>query len=381
LYDPPDDANCDGTANSTQDEFVEIVNRTEEPLLLDALSLSDGDEVRHVWRPGTVLPAQSAAVVFGGGAPTAPGTPPWHCGTSPEGTLVDVASSGRLSLSNTGDTLSLRLTYGDILDTLTYTSTSAQDQSLVRWPEMELKSAWMTHEDLRDSSGPHSPGRRVDGRPFTEPASVPEDTGLDTGLDTGSGGSGTTIDTAEPVLLEGLIINEVMADPGDLDANCDGTLDTIDDEYIEIVNTQKDAIDLSGATLSDEVSVRHVFGEDAWLAPAHVWVIFSAGTPTFDGSSLALGEHCIEWPANVTGHVASTGTLALNNLGDTLWLEDSSGTILASVSYGSEANDDQSLTRDPDLSTSSLVQHTLAGGSGRRLSPGTRVDGSVLSEE
>jgi len=295
---------------------------------------------------------------------------------------MDVASSGRLSLNNTGDTLSLQLTGGDILDSLTYTSTTALDQSLVRWPETELKSSWMTHGDRPDAAGPHSPGRRVDGRAFTEPAATgPDDTGLDTGLDTGTGGSGTTTDTAAPTLLEGLIINEVMADPGDLDANCDGTLDTIDDEYIEIVNTHKEALDLSGATLSDEVSVRHVFGEDTWIDPSHVWVIFSAGTPTFDGSSLSLGEHCIEWPAHVTGLVASTGTLALNNLGDTLWLEDSTGTLLVSASYGSEANDDQSLTRSPDLSSSSLVQHTLAEGSGRRLSPGTRVDGSELTAE
>jgi len=38
---------------------------------------------------------------------------------------------------------------------------------------------------------------------------------------------------------------------GSWDANCDGTANTTDDEFVEIVNTGTIAVDLSGATLSD----------------------------------------------------------------------------------------------------------------------------------
>jgi len=72
---------------------------------------------------------------------------------------------------------------------------------------------------------------------------------------------------------------------------------------------------------------------------------------------------------------ASSGGLGLNNSGDTVTLNDGV-TDQDIVTYASEAGDNQSLTRDPDIS-GSFVKHTTATNSvGAAFSPGTRIDGS-----
>ena len=51
-----------------------------------------------------------------------------------------------------------------------------------------------------------------------------------------------------------------------------------------------------------------------------------------------------------------------------------------SYTYGSEGGDDQSLTRDPDISgPDPMVKHSqIEGANGALFSPGTRVDGSFF---
>ena len=68
-----------------------------------------------------------------------------------------------------------------------------------------------------------------------------------------------------------------------------------------------------------------------------------------------------------------------NNDGDTVTLKNSEGTIVATLSYGSEGGDNQSLGRDPDF-TGSFVKHSaITGNGGALFSPGYRNDGSTLS--
>lgn len=75
--------------------------------------------------------------------------------------------------------------------------------------------------------------------------------------------------------------------------------------------------------------------------------------------------------------VSSTGQLGLNNTGDTVTLNNGAVNV-ASYTYGSEGGDNQSLTRDPDVTGADpLVKHSTATGSGGALfSPGTMIDGS-----
>ncbi|MCF8357482.1 MAG: lamin tail domain-containing protein [Prolixibacteraceae bacterium] len=167
-----------------------------------------------------------------------------------------------------------------------------------------------------------------------------------------------------PVMPQ-LVINEIHADPdaANGDANNDGVVDSSDDEFVEIVNNDTYPVDLSGYTLSDGIGVKHFF----WgitLNPNEAIVVFGGGTPTgFETYALT----------------AWGGSLGLNNSGDVVTLKDAASYVVDSYSYGSEGGDNQSLTRDPDL-TGPFVQHTTASGSGGSLfSPGNHVDDSPFT--
>jgi hypothetical protein len=158
-----------------------------------------------------------------------------------------------------------------------------------------------------------------------------------------------------------LLVSEVLADPATgADVNGDGTASVTDDEFVEIVNVSGQAIDLSGMTLSDGAAVRHTFPAGTNLPALGLIVVFGGGTP-----SGVFGGAVVQ--------VASTGTLGLNNTGDTLILRRDT-TVIDQVSYGAEGGNDQSIVRDG----AGWVQHlTIPGGIGR-WSPGVYSDGFVL---
>ena len=167
----------------------------------------------------------------------------------------------------------------------------------------------------------------------------------------------------------GWVINEILADPDAVngDANGDGTVNTSDDEFIELVNITGAVADLSGWTLSDGVSLRHTFPTGTRVRDQCAIVIFAGGAPTG-----AFGEAIVQ--------TASAGQLGLNNAGDTVTLNNGNADV-ATYTYGAEGGDNQSLTRDPDITGSEpLVKHTIATDAGGRLfSPGTKVNGSTFS--
>ncbi|MFT5197000.1 MAG: putative extracellular nuclease, partial [Candidatus Promineifilaceae bacterium] len=178
-----------------------------------------------------------------------------------------------------------------------------------------------------------------------------------------------TFATESSVALSNLVINEISADPDATngDANGDGTVSTTQDEFVEIVNINGADIDISGWTLSDAVGVRHTFPIGSVIPDSCSIVVFGAGTPTGTfGGSIA--------------QTASTNTLGLNNTGDTVTLNDGISDV-AVYAYGSEGGDNQSLTRDPDITGSDpMVKHTIAtGANGALFSPGTQVDGTSFS--
>ncbi|MGD2146801.1 MAG: ExeM/NucH family extracellular endonuclease [Anaerolineae bacterium] len=161
------------------------------------------------------------------------------------------------------------------------------------------------------------------------------------------------------------VFNEILADPApeeEGDANGDGTRDGSDDEFVEIVNNSDAPVDISGWTLSDGSGLRHTFPDGTVVDPNCVVVVFGGGT-----LSGTFGAGVVQ--------TATVGYLGLNNSGDTVTLNDGS-TDQATVAYGAEGGDNQSLTRDPDV-TGTFVAHSTATGSGGALfSPGTRVDGT-----
>lgn len=358
------DANCDGIVSATDDEFVEIVNNGAVAMDLSLVVLSDGVLARHQFPPGTLIEPDGAIVVFGGGSPSIDGDPDetW-CTALPANVQVVTASSGALGLSNAGDTVTLTLDL-DVIDTASFGGEAANNQSLVRGTEGDTDAAFVDHETVPDSIGPQSPGRGADGIAF-------------------DGSSDVDLPPPPPPdpVLPTLVINEVLADPPAVngDANCDGTNSTTQDEFVEIVNYGDTDQDLSSATLADTTSTRHTFAAGTILEPGETIVVFAGGAVSFDGSP-ALAW-CNAWPSSVTGVIATTAQLGLNNTGDTVTLKAADGvTVIDTMTYGAEGGSDTSVNRIVELDPTSLfAKHNTL--SAHAMSPGRLVDQSDISPD
>ena len=162
-----------------------------------------------------------------------------------------------------------------------------------------------------------------------------------------------------------ILITEILADPPG-DVNNDGVISSSQDEFMEILNTSDAEINLTGWSIRDAIGERHAFIANTILSPYAFFVVFGGGAPNLTD---------IDW------QTASTGALGLNNSGDTITLRDFSGEIINSVTYGSEGNNNQSLTRFPEGANSEFVLHSsIPEAQGRLYSPGTTIDGQrVLS--
>lgn len=176
LADPPGaaatdligDANHDGVRSSSDDEFVELVNSTSRDIdisgyqLLTRSSGAASDTLRHTFAAGTIVPARTAVVIFGGGSPN-PADPAFG------GALILKASTGGLSLSNTAGIVTLRDSAGAIANIFEYGGATGlsggSNQSLTRSPD--ITGAFTGHATA-DGAGDRlfSPGTRVDGTPF-----------------------------------------------------------------------------------------------------------------------------------------------------------------------------------------------------------------------
>ncbi len=162
LADPPagfGDANRDGVVDTSDDEFLELVNTGSEAAALSGWRLADAVGVRHVFAAGASIPARGFFVVFGGGAPSG---------------FADavVASTGRLALNNAGDTVSLLDPLGSVVGLVTYGSEGGRDTSLTRWPD--ATGPFVRHATV--ASAAFSPGTTVDGREHLPLPQVPEPT-------------------------------------------------------------------------------------------------------------------------------------------------------------------------------------------------------------
>lgn len=149
-----DDVNCDGTADSGQDEFVEIVNFGSNPVDLSGMTVHDATALRHTFAPGTLLGPNEGFVLWGGGNPLC---------SMPTNVLEDLASSGGLGLNNTGDTVTLQAADGGVVDSITFSATTA-NVSANRNPELDPTGAVVDHTTL--SALENSPGYLSDVSEF-----------------------------------------------------------------------------------------------------------------------------------------------------------------------------------------------------------------------
>jgi hypothetical protein len=177
-----------------------------------------------------------------------------------------------------------------------------------------------------------------------------------------------------------LVFNEVLADGlVDGDPNGDGSLDNVEDEFVEIGNHADVTVDVSGVTIFETdfpFLARHTFPAGTVLRAGEALVVFGGG----DVSAMSA--------TNATFSVADNEDpglqygLSLKDDTETVRLVAADGTTdIATMTYGTEevpAVSDGSNTLDPDVFGTSYAHHFYATGSTTWFSPGTYVDGSAF---
>ena len=156
LADPPSDlsgdSNGDGLRSATDDEFVELVNVSNDTVDLSGLTLSDAYSARFTFPAGTALAPGQAVLVFGGGDVAT---------FKSFGNTLVFASKG-LGLSNAGDKVTLRDATGRSVNEVEFGPEGGQDRSLVRERDGDPKSPMIAHP----GTAPHSAGTKSDGSSF-----------------------------------------------------------------------------------------------------------------------------------------------------------------------------------------------------------------------
>ncbi|RRO20286.1 T9SS type A sorting domain-containing protein [Flavobacteriaceae bacterium 14752] len=172
LFDPPSDdgatpevegdANNDGTRDALDDEFLEFFNNSNSSLDISGYKIYDSNALgsgtpRHIVPANTVIPANGAYVVFGGGTPTG------NFGTA----IVQTASDGQLNLSNSGDVVTVTTGTDDFVLELNSPQLESDlgidfgsNESITRNPDIT------GGYDFHTNANPvlvFSPGLRVDG--------------------------------------------------------------------------------------------------------------------------------------------------------------------------------------------------------------------------
>jgi len=368
-------------------EWVELYNSGERTVFLSDYKL--GDEETRGGREGMVQFPQEAvispgqAIVVANQADTFVDVyayPPDFEISDSDSNVPDMRryvewAGGSMNFAIDGDEVLLLDGDDNLVDALSWGNSSfafdppvdkvQRGNSLERFPpSQDTDSAF----DWREQSEPH-PGE-VD---LSTPTPTPTPTSTSTPTPTSSATptptqTGTPTNSPTATQVPTLVINEIHADPDpqDGDANGDGIVDVYEDEFLEIVNASGIEVDISGWTLEDNFTERHRFPPGSVIPAWCGVVVFGGGAPSgeFGGSLI---------------QISSTGMLGFNNDGDTLILYDLTHDAILTQIYGAEGGDNQSLTRDPDITGANFVKHSLATGSGGALySPGTRVDGTIF---
>lgn len=163
LYDPwniglDGDANGDGKYAQNEDEFIEFVNLSSQPLDMSGYEIYDTENLaigtpNHKIPDGTIIQPGKAFVVFGGGTPTG----------SFGGATVQTSTFGDLNLNNAGDEMTLKDKDGNVILTFDIEPLSNNpNESYTRNPD--ITGEFEQHG--ANTTRLFSPGTKVDGTPF-----------------------------------------------------------------------------------------------------------------------------------------------------------------------------------------------------------------------
>lgn len=160
-----------------------------------------------------------------------------------------------------------------------------------------------------------------------------------------------------------LTINELHSkpDPTNGDANNNGSVGSVSDEFLEIINTADSTISLDHWIISDNSSDRHVVETGTNLLPGQPLLIF--GQNSFVGD---FGGSIVQ--------PASTNALSLNDTGDKISIKSPANDIITFLEYSGDLTN-ESITLNPDITGDSLVAHSIADSQDNSLfSPGTKIN-------
>lgn len=158
----------DDSGDSLEDEFIEFVNVSADPIDLGGFTILEEtmpNVPRHTFAPGTMLGPGLAVVVFGGGdAPDATATAMFFVANA-----ADPGLPYGLSLNNDGDAVKLLDAAGALVAEFNYGGDSglepAFDESLTRLPDKT--GEFVPHSQAADAQGAiFSPGTKLDGTSF-----------------------------------------------------------------------------------------------------------------------------------------------------------------------------------------------------------------------
>ena len=163
LYDPSNnaldgDANGDGTYAQNEDEFIEFINLSSQPLDMSGFEIYDDEQLvagvpNHTFPQGTIIQSGKCIVVFGGGTPT---------GTF-GGATGQTSTSGDLNMNNAGDFVTVKDAAGNVVVTFDIEPLSNNpNESYTRNPD--ITGEFEQHST--NTSLLFSPGTKIDGSPF-----------------------------------------------------------------------------------------------------------------------------------------------------------------------------------------------------------------------
>jgi len=166
------DPNGDGSANSVEDEFVEIANASDVTVDLSGVQLVEQDFAflpRHTFAEGTVLKAGTAIVVFGGGDVSTLSADNVQFVTAQND---DPGQAYGLALTDSGDSLVVMPAGdGSPLAQISYgsenpTTPAVADTSLTLAPDVS-GTEYKAHNETAPTD--YSPGTFADGSAFVGP--------------------------------------------------------------------------------------------------------------------------------------------------------------------------------------------------------------------